>query len=121
MSFALTRQRQLSFTSGRFFNHSFAADDSNEYVGLAFNGSLIGPLRLALTVRREHTLSAVSRLDQDGYYANGVIEYRVRLFTFSLEHRYTDLALVYAGRLEPLTFTGNQILFRVTRRFGVAR
>jgi len=121
VSFALTRQRQLSFTSGRFFNHSFAADDSNEYVGLAFNGSLIGPLRLALTVRREHTLSAVSRLDQDGYYANGVIEYRVRLFTFSLEHRYTDLALVYAGRLEPLTFTGNQILFRVTRRFGVAR
>jgi hypothetical protein len=121
VSFALTRQRQLSFTSGRFFNHSFAADDSNEYVGLAFNGSLIGPLRLALTVRREHTLSAVSRLDQDGYYTNGVIEYRVRLFTFSLEHRYTDLALVYAGRLEPLTFTGNQILFRVTRRFGVAR
>ena len=32
VSFALTRQRQLSFTSGRFFNHSFAADDSNEYV-----------------------------------------------------------------------------------------
>ena len=121
VSFVLTRQRQLSFTSGRFFNRSFAADDSNEYVGLAFNGSLIGPLRLALSVRREHTLSAVSRLDQDGYYTNGVIDYRLRLFTFSLEHRYTDLALAYVGRLEPLTFTGNQILFRVTRRFGVAR
>jgi hypothetical protein len=121
VSFVLTPRRQLSLTSGRFFNRSFAADDSNQYVGLAFNGTLIGPLHLMLTVRRERTLSTVSQLAQDGYYTIGTLDYRLRLFTFSLEHRYTDLALAYATRLEPLAFTGNQILFRVTRRFGVVR
>ena len=47
--------------------------------------------------------------------------YRLRLFTFALEHRYTDLALTTDSRLDPLTFTGNQILFRVGRKFGMAR
>src|SRR5262249_50715066 len=97
------------------------ADDSNQYVGLAFNGVLIGPLHLALTVRRERTLSTISQLAQDGYYTIGTLDYRLRLFTFSLEHRYTDLRLAYVTRLEPLAFMGNQIVFRVTQSLGVVR
>ena len=57
-------------------------------------------------VRREHTLSSASRLEQDGYYTIGVIDYRVRLFTFSVEHRYTDLALSTAARIDPLRHRG---------------
>jgi len=120
-SFLVTRERRAQFTAGRFLNRSLASDDGNEYIGVAFTGALVGPLRITLTARREHTASVASRLDQDGYYTNGLIEYRVRLFTFSLEHRYTDLALGYGGRLDPLTFTGNQIVLRVGRRFGLAR
>jgi hypothetical protein len=117
-TFELARERRLALTAGRFLNRASAADDANEYVGLVFNGALIGPLHITVTARREHTTSAVVRLDQDGYYTSGVIDYRVRLFTFSLEHRYTNLALSTAGRIDPLTFTGNQILFRIGRRFA---
>jgi hypothetical protein len=120
-SFQLTRERRVALTAGRFVNRSADGDDRNEYVGGAFHGAFVGPLRLVLTVRRERTSSAASKLDQHGYYTTGVIEYRVRLFTFSLEHRYTDLALSTAGHIDPLTFTGNQLLLRVGRRFGFAR
>jgi len=117
----LTRDRRVSFAAGRFRNRSFTGDDDNEYIGVAFDGSLIGLLRLSLTARREHTLSSAARLDQDGYYTSGALTYRLRLFTFSLEERYTDLALSTGRQLEPLTFTGNQILFRIGRKFGFAR
>lgn len=120
-SLGLARERRLAFTAGRFLNRASAADDANEYVGLVFDGRLIGPLHVSVTARREHTTSAAARLDQDGYYTTGVVDYRVRLFTFSLEHRYTNLALSTAARIDPLTFTGNQILFRVGRRFGFTR
>jgi hypothetical protein len=120
-TFALPRERRLALTAGRFLNRTAAADDNNEYVGFVFDGRLIGPLHVSVTARREHTMSAAVRLDQDGYYTTGVVDYRVRLFTFSLEHRYTNLALSTAARMDPLTFTGNQILFRVGRRFGFAR
>jgi len=66
-------------------------------------------------------MSDLAHLYQDGYYTMGSLEYRLRLFTFVLEHRYTDLALTTANQIDPLTFTGNQILLRVGRRFGVAR
>jgi len=120
-SYDLSRQRHLAFTVGRFANRATGGDDTNRYVGFAFNGTLIGQFHMTLTARREHTLSSASRLEQDGYYTIGVIDYRVRLFTFSVEHRYTDLSLSTAARIDPLTFTGNQILFRVGRRFGSAR
>jgi len=101
--------------------YNIRGDDNNEYVGLSFDGTLIGRLRFSMTARREHTISSASRLDQDGYYTACVLNYRLRLFTFSLEERYTDLALSTARQIAPLTFTGNQIQFRVGRKFGFAR
>lgn len=120
-SFELGRERRLSLTAGRFLNRASASDDANEYVGVVFTGTLIGALHGSLTARREHAIAAVVGLDQDGYYTTGVLDYRVRLFTFSFEYRYTDLALRTAARVDPLTFRGNQILFRVGRRFGFTR
>jgi hypothetical protein len=112
----VTRERRVSFTAGRFRNRSFTGDDNNEYVGLSFDGALIGRLRLSLTARRERTISSAADLDQDGYYTAGMLTYRLRLFTFSLEQRTTDLALRTGSRIAPLAFTGNQIMFRVSRK-----
>jgi hypothetical protein len=117
-SFELLRERRISMTAGRFISRSLGDIDSNEYIGIAFSGALIGPLQLAATIRREHTQSSAARLGQDGYYSTSSLDYRLRLFTFSLEHRYTNLALSTAERLDPLTFTGNQLQFRVIRKFG---
>lgn len=117
-SFEVLRERRISLTAGRFLSRSREDFDRNEYLGIAFDGALIGPLHLTATIRREQTQSSASRLGQDGYYSTSTLEYRLRLFTFSLEHRYTDLALSTAGRIDPLTFTGNQVQFRVHRRFG---
>jgi hypothetical protein len=120
-TFQFSRQRRASMLAGRFVNRSFASNEANDYFGASFDGTIAGALRLTATVRREHTTSSAARLDQDGYYTMGGIEYRVRLFTFTLDHRYTDLALSTASQADPLTFTGNQILFRVGRKFGMTR
>jgi hypothetical protein len=117
-AFDLSRDRRVSVSMGRFLNRSFAGDDSTDYVGLSLDGTVIGALRLTITARREHTYSDASRLDQSGYFTMGAFEYRVRLFTFAVEHRYTDLALSTAAQIDPVAFTGNQILFRVGRRFA---
>jgi hypothetical protein len=66
-------------------------------------------------------MSEAPHLDQDGSYIVGTLDYRLRLFLFSFDYRYTDLVLVTATRIDPLTFTGNQIVLRVGRRFGLAR
>jgi hypothetical protein len=117
-AFELARDRRVSFTAGRFDNRSFAGEDSTEYVGLSLDAVVATGLRVAITARREETFSDISQLAQAGYYTTGIAEYRVRLFTFSLEHRYTDLALSSARRTSPIAFYGNQVLFRVGRRFG---
>ena len=106
-------------TAGRFTSRSLRDLDRNEYVGVDFSGRVIGPLQLTATLRRERMQSSAALLDQDGYYSTSALEYRLRLFTFSLEHRYTTLALNTAARAEPLMFRGNQMQFRVIRKFGV--
>ncbi|HEV3486849.1 MAG TPA: hypothetical protein VG106_15665, partial [Vicinamibacterales bacterium] len=118
-SFELLRDRRITVSAGRFNSRSQPDMDRNEYLGLAFDGKLFGPVQLAASVRREHTQSSTSQLTQDGYYSMSALEYRLRLFTFALEHRYTSLALDTAARLEPLAFRGNQMQFRVIRKFGV--
>jgi hypothetical protein len=118
----VTRDRRVSLTAGRFRNRSLTGgDDDNEYIGFSLDGALIGLLRISLTARRERTASSTAILDQDGYYTVGVLTYRVRLFTFSFEHRYTDLALRTGSGTAPLAFTGNQTLFRVGRLFRFTR
>ena len=117
----LARERHAGFTAGEFLNRSLGADEWHRYIGGSYAGRLVGALRLSLTARRERTMSDLAHLYQDGYYTMGSLEYRLRLFTFALEHRYTDLALTTANQIDPLTFTGNQILFRVGRKFGMGR
>ena len=117
----LARERRAGFTAGEFLNRSLGAEEWHRYIGGSYSGRLIGALRLSLTARRERTMSDLAHLYQDGYYTMGSLEYRLRLFTFALEHRYTDLALTTASQIDPLTFTGNQILLRVGRKFGLAR
>lgn len=116
----LSRERLVSVAVGRFFNRALAGDDRTEFVDVSLSGTVVGALRLTVTVRREQISSEASHLDQFGYYTASTLEYRVRLFTFGFEHRYTDLALSTAAQIDPLAFTGNQIVFRVGRRFGFA-
>jgi len=120
-SLTVSRDRLVTFSAGQFFNRSSGGNDSTKYAGVTVDAVLVGALRLAFNARREHVLSDLSRLDQAGYYTTGALEYRLRLFTFALEHRYTNLALSTAAQVDPLAFTGNQILLRVGRRFGFVR
>ena len=54
-------------------------------------------------------------------YAIGSLDYRLRLFWLTVEYRYTDLALVTATQIDPLTFNGNQLALRISRKFGMNR
>lgn len=119
-AFELARDRRVTVTAGRFDNRSFAGEDRTKYVGVSLDAVVAGGLRLAITARQEEAFSDLSQLDQAGYYTTAIAEYRVRLFTFSLEHRYTDLALSSARQTDPIAFYGNQVLFRIGRRFWFA-
>jgi hypothetical protein len=121
LTIQLARERRAAFTAGEFVNRAFATDERHQYFGVSFSGAIAGALRLTTTARRERTMSDVPRLDQDGAYVVGTLDYRLRLFLFSLEYRYTDLVLVTATRLDPLTFTGDQLALRISRKFGMSR
>jgi hypothetical protein len=121
LSIQIARERRATFTAGEFVNRTFATDERHQYLGVSFSGAIVGALQLTTTARRERTMSDIPRLDQDGSYIVGTLDYRLRLFLFSFEYRYTDLVLVTATRIDPLTFTGNQLALRVGRKFGMGR
>ncbi|HKB09034.1 MAG TPA: hypothetical protein VKD69_00215 [Vicinamibacterales bacterium] len=121
MSFQVARERRASLSAGEFVNRTFAANERHRYIGVSFAGPIAGRLRASITARRERTVADFPRLDQDGAYTFGSLDYRLRLFTFSVEYRYTDLALITATQIDPLTFNGHQLAVRIGRKFGMGR
>ena len=121
LTIQLSRDRRAGLTAGEFVNRSFVTDERHQYAGLSFSGTIVGALHLSITARRERTRSDVPLLFQDGSYAIGSLDYRLRLFWLTLEYRYTDLALVTATQIDPLTFNGNQLALRISRKFGMTR
>ena len=114
----LGRGRRLSLTGGDFRNRTAYGTDSNQFYGLSYESYLFKALRLSITARREAV--ALRAVEQTGYYTIAQAEYRLRLFTFAVEHRYTNLNLAVSTRADRYMFTGNQVLIRVSRRFGFA-
>src|SRR5262245_10476079 len=121
LTIQLSRDRRAGLIAGQFINRTFVTDERHDYAGVTFSGTIVGALHVSITARRERTLSDVPRLFQDGSYAIGSLEYRLRLFSLELEYRYTDLALVTATQIDPLTFNGNQLALRISRKFGMGR
>src|SRR5262249_40159154 len=121
MTVQLSRDRRAGLSAGEFINRSFVTDERHQYAGVSFSGTIVGALHVSITARRERTLSDVPHLFQDGSYAVGSLDYRLRLFSLALEYRYTDLALVTATQIDPLTFNGNQLALRISRKFGISR
>ncbi|HMF94751.1 MAG TPA: hypothetical protein VKE96_10675 [Vicinamibacterales bacterium] len=121
LTIQLARDRRAGLTAGEFINRSFVTDERHQYAGVSFSGTIVGALHVSITARRERTLSDVPRFFQDGSYAIGSLDYRLRLFSLTLEYRYTDLALITATQIDPLTFNGNQLALRISRKFGMSR
>lgn len=114
----LGRGRRLSLTAGDFQNRTAYGTDSNQFYGLSYESYLFNGLRLSSSARREAV--ALRGIEQTGYYTIAQAEYRLRLFTFAVEHRYTNLDLAVSTRTGPFLFVGNQVLIRISRRFGFA-
>ncbi len=115
----LGRRRQLGLTLGDFRSRTAYGTDSNQFYGLSYEGYMSDAVRLSFSARREAV--ALRGIEQTGYYTMAQVEYRVRLFTFAAEYRYTNINLAVSTRADPYLFVGNQILIRISRRFGFAR
>lgn len=113
----LGRMRRVSLTVGRFLNRTEAALDRTSYYGVDFEAYMFRALRVSFTARRE-TYQLEKYLSQDGLRLITQLEYRLRAFTFGFEHRYSTLDQALYSRESPLSFYGNQVLFRVSRKFG---
>ena len=108
----------MGLTVGDFRNRTAYGTDSNQSYGLSYESYVFNALRLSFTARREAV--ALRAIEQTGYYTIALAEYRLRLFTFAVEHRYTNLNLAVSTRADRYLSTGNQVLIRVSRRFGFA-
>ncbi|MBI2836975.1 MAG: hypothetical protein HYX75_01560 [Acidobacteria bacterium] len=115
--FDLGRSRRLSVTAGSFVNDTGDTRDRNRYIGLDFEASLTRSLHVTFTARRE-LYKLQGFLDQSGIRTQGKLDYRLRQFTFGLEYRYTTLRQAVAAAGSDFNFEGNQLVLRVTRKFG---
>ncbi len=114
----LGRGRRLAVTAGEYRTRADFGSDLNQFYGVSYESYLFDGLRLSFSGRREKV--ALRGQKQSGYYTTTQVEYRLRLFTFVLEHRYINLDLAVSTRANPFLFMSNQVLIRISRRFGFA-
>jgi hypothetical protein len=115
--------RSTSFTisanAGAFTNHSELGRDATSFWGGAYQGQWRNAVRMSVWVRREHTTSTQTGLDQLSIASFGDITYRYRQFRFGLEFRRTNQDLIYQRLADPYAFRGHQVIMRVTRMIGI--
>lgn len=115
-SYMLSRAHRLIFNAGRFRNTYGTELESTKFATVGYEGQLTPLLRIAGNFRQENAIRR--SLDQDGYIAFAQLEYRVRLFSFGLEQRLTNIDYRSPNR-DAFQYQGNSFLVRLTRRFGL--
>jgi hypothetical protein len=111
---------RIALTGGRYENRSLLGTDYSLFYMASYDAEYRRALRVSLSLRREATVAERANLDQQGYVGLARVDYKLRLFTFGFEYRYTDLALSTNAQGQPIGFRGRQILFRISRKFGIA-
>jgi hypothetical protein len=118
LGFRMWRNSSINVTAGQFSNRSSDIDlDRTRYVGGTLDATFGSALVLSLNVRQESSLSARNRQEQHGLYSLAKAEYRLRLFAFGLEYRYSDITQSLF-QMQGYSSRGNQILVRITRKFA---
>jgi len=93
--------------------------DSNRtrFVGGTLSAVIGRSLSLSWNARAEQVVTTLNRQRQNGLYSQFRLDYRLRLFTFGVEHRYTDLEQIVLTS-DPYLSRGSRFLFRISRKFG---
>jgi hypothetical protein len=118
-TYTFSRNSRISANAGGFTNRADIGLDRTLFWGGTYEAQPRPRLHVAATLRREVTTATQTHLDQRGLRGFGEAGYRLRLFTFAVEYRDDDQRLRYNPALEPYTFRGRQLLFRITRTFGI--
>jgi hypothetical protein len=119
-SYRLARDAALSADAGAFRNTSELGMDRTQFYGVKFDAQPRRTLRVAAWARREQLQANHSQVDQRGFQVFATTEYRLRFFSLGVEFRRTNLDLTILQRPTPYRFAGNQLLVRLTRKFGMA-
>jgi len=112
------RTMSVAVTVGQFENRTtLSGADHTKFASVGAEARISRALGLSFNLRRESIALGLVRQQQDATYSLGRLEYQLRLFTLAIEHRYTDAG--YRMASEPAhQMLGNQVLFRVSRRFA---
>jgi len=133
LTYARTRQRMFTGTAsirlgrdsllganvGGFRSDMLQGRDRTMFAGVSLESQLATGLRLKAWARRGLTRASQTRLDQQSLTGLAQLEYLRRLFSFSIEYRYTNQDLWPGNFLDPIRFRGHQLMFRITRKFGI--
>ena len=118
LSLRLGRDSLFSANAGGFQSDILQSRDRTLFAGVSLESQLSRGLRLKVWARQGLTKVSLTRLDQQSFTGLAQLEYVRRLFAFSVEYRYTDQDLWPGSFLDPIRFQGQQVVLRVTRKFG---
>ena len=78
---------------------------------------LARPRLLRATASFREEINRRPNFDQDGFLVTGLLEYRVRMFSFGFEQRVTNIDYRSPNR-DPFLYHGNSFLIRINRKFS---
>ena len=112
------RDSQVSANIGGFQNRGTYGNDRAVFAGVALESQLAKGLHLSAWVRQGDMVASLTRLDQKTVYGFASLEYRLRQFNLAVEYRNSQQNLMTSDLTQPYSFRGNQVLLRLSRRFG---
>ena len=113
------RDTQVTAQAGGFSNRTQFGFDRAQFAGASVESQLRRSLHASAWIRQELTTATETGLDQTTFAWLAQLEYRLRLFLFSIEYRQNDQDLQYGTLVAPYQFRGHQLLLRISRKFGL--
>jgi hypothetical protein len=119
-TYRLRKQARISANGGGFNNRAEFGRDRTLFYGGAFESPLRRSLHLSMWIRRESTMATQTNLVQHALNGLAQVEYRLRAFNVTAEYRHYTQNLRYQQLIDPFLFRGHQLVFRISRKFGLS-
>jgi hypothetical protein len=119
MSARLARDGRLTLSAGGFDSQGTFGRDRTLFWDGSLEARLLPRLQLTMSARYDDIRTSGTGLAQRGLGGFVKLDYQLRLFIFALEYHNRRQDLRYAFQPEPHTFSGSQLLVRVSRTFGI--
>jgi len=119
LSSRVGRNGALAGSAGGFSSRGLFGHDRLAFWGGSY-ATRIGPqLILTVSLRYDELRATGTGLEQRGLSGFAKVDYHLRQFSFALEYHRNEQSLAYATTPDDHRFSGHQLLFRISRKFGL--